>query len=133
MLLRFSAFWRAHRRASCKGQAGKGFNICSDCAVRDAALCASLDDDDLRALNSIGERRIYTRGSTIIRAGDESLVCANFVGGMLKLATSTLDGREQIVGSLYPADFVGRPYTEEADHTVEALSDAELCVFRAAI
>ncbi|PZQ60857.1 MAG: Crp/Fnr family transcriptional regulator [Sphingomonas taxi] len=104
-------------------------NICSDCAVRDAALCGSLDDDELHALNSIGERRSYTRGSTIIWAGDDSVICANVLSGMLKLATSTPDGREQIVGLLYPADFVGRPYAEEADHTVEALTDVELCVF----
>lgn len=104
-------------------------NICSDCAVRDAALCGSLDDVELRALNSIGERRTYPRGSTVIWAGDESVTCANVLSGMLKLATTTPDGRAQIVGLLYPADFVGRPYAEEADHTVEALTDVELCVF----
>ncbi len=104
-------------------------NICSDCAVRDAALCGSLDDLELRALNVIGERRRYPRGSTIIWAGDDSVICGNLLEGMLKLAISTPDGREQIVGLLYPADFVGRPYAEEADHTVEALTDVELCVF----
>lgn len=104
-------------------------NICSDCAVRDAALCGSLDDRELRALDAIGERRTYPRGATIIWAGDESVICANVLSGMLKLATSTPDGREQIVGLLYPADFVGRPYAEETDHTVEALTDVELCVF----
>ncbi|MFD1789167.1 Crp/Fnr family transcriptional regulator [Sphingomonas floccifaciens] len=104
-------------------------NICLDCAVRDAALCGSLDDGELRALNSIGERRRYPRGSTIIWAGDESVICANLLSGMLKLATSTPDGREQIVGLLYPADFVGQPYADEADNTVEALTDVELCVF----
>jgi len=104
-------------------------DICSECAVRDAALCGSLDDRELKALNAIGERRRYPRGSTIIWAGDQSVICGNVLDGMLKLATSTPDGREQCVGLLYPADFVGRPYAEEADHTVEALTDVELCVF----
>ncbi|AXJ97213.1 MULTISPECIES: Crp/Fnr family transcriptional regulator [unclassified Sphingomonas] len=104
-------------------------NICSDCAVRDAALCGSLNDGELQALNSIGDRRLYPRGSTIIWAGDESVICANLLSGMLKLATSTPDGREQIVGLLYPADFVGQPYAEEAENTVQALTDVELCVF----
>lgn len=103
--------------------------VCSDCAVRDAALCGSLEDGELHALNSIGERRQYPRGSTIIWAGDDSVICANLLTGVLKLATSTLDGREQIVGLLYPADFVGRPYADEAENTVEALTDVELCVF----
>ncbi len=39
------------------------------------------------------------------------------------------DGREQIVGLLYPADFVGRVYADRLDFTITALTDAELCVF----
>jgi len=107
----------------------KSPNICQDCTVRDLALCGSLDDMELGLLNSIAERRMYARGTTIIWAGGESVICANVLTGMLKLTTSTPDGREQIVGLLYPADFVGQPYSEEAGHSVQALSDVELCVF----
>lgn len=104
-------------------------DICADCAVRDQALCGSLDDRELTALNKLGQRRRVVRGETMIWAGDESVICANLLSGVLKLSASTSDGREQIVGLLYPADFVGRPYAQEADFTVTALTDAELCVF----
>ena len=104
-------------------------DLCADCAVRDQALCGSLTDCELTALNTLGQRRVVARGETLIWAGDESIVCGNLLSGMLKLSASTSDGREQIVGLLYPADFVGRPYAEEADLTVTALTDAELCVF----
>ncbi|WCM27002.1 Crp/Fnr family transcriptional regulator [Sphingomonas sp. QA11] len=104
-------------------------DICADCAVRDRALCGSLTDRELGALNTLGRRQKVARGETLIWAGRQSVVCANLLTGVLKLSVSTPDGREQIVGLLYPADFVGRPYAGEADVTVTALTDAELCVF----
>ncbi|MEN2787526.1 Crp/Fnr family transcriptional regulator [Sphingomonas qilianensis] len=104
-------------------------DICRDCAVRDQALCASLSDTELAALNTIGRRQSVGRGETVIWAGDESIVCANLLSGMLKLVAATSDGREQIVGLLHPADFVGQAYAGLADFTITALTDAELCVF----
>jgi CRP/FNR family transcriptional regulator len=103
--------------------------ICAECAVRDQALCGSLDDRELRALNSVGQRRHVARGESVMWAGEDSLICANLLSGVLKLVASTADGREQIVGLLYPADFVGQPYAERADFTITALTDVELCVF----
>lgn len=102
---------------------------CAACAVRDSALCASLNDQELTALNILGSRRQLARGETLVWAGDESIICGNLLSGVLKLSASTSDGREQVVGLLYPADFVGRPYSEQADFTITAISDAELCVF----
>lgn len=84
-------------------------DICADCAVRDRALCGSLDDSELVALNAIGQRRRVDRGQTIAWAGDEAVVCGNLLSGVLKLVAATADGREQTVGLLYPADFFGQP------------------------
>ena len=103
--------------------------ICADCSVRDLALCGSLTDHELEALNALGRRQRLSKGETVIWAGDESIICANLLSGVLKLSASTADGREQIVGLHYPADFIGRPYADAADFTVTALTDAELCVF----
>lgn len=102
---------------------------CSDCAVRDQALCGSLNDTELQALNVLGQSRHVARGESVAWAGEDSVVCANLLSGVLKLVASTADGREQIVGLLYPADFVGQPYADQADFTITALTDAELCVF----
>ncbi|HXH15098.1 MAG TPA: Crp/Fnr family transcriptional regulator [Sphingomonas sp.] len=103
--------------------------ICADCAVRDQALCASLTNSELSALNTIGRKQIVRRGETVIWAGDESIICANLLSGVLKLVASTPDGREQIVGLLYPSDFVGQAYEGRADFTITALTDSELCIF----
>lgn len=104
-------------------------DICADCAVRDQSLCGSLTDRELGALNALGRRQQVARGEAFVWAGDESIVCGNLLSGVLKLSASMADGREQTVGLLYPADFVGQPYVEDAAFTITALSDAELCVF----
>ena len=104
-------------------------DICADCAVRDRALCGSLDDRELLALNAIGQRRRVARGQTIAWAGDEAVICGNLLTGVLKLVAATADGREQTVGLLYPADFFGQPYAGDVDFTLTALTEAELCVF----
>ena len=103
--------------------------VCSECAVRDQALCGSLSDKELVALNNLSQRRRVSAGETVMWAGDENLHCANIVSGVLKMVASTADGREQIVGLLQAADFVGEPYAEQIDFTTTALTDAVLCVF----
>ncbi|WBO24381.1 Crp/Fnr family transcriptional regulator [Sphingomonas abietis] len=99
------------------------------CAVQEEALCGSLERRGLSDLNRIGRLRRVERGETIAWAGEESRNCANILSGLFKLSASTADGREQTVGLLYPADFVGRPYAPRTDYNVTALSEAEICVF----
>jgi CRP/FNR family transcriptional regulator len=104
-------------------------DICADCQVRTQSLCGSLADTELAELNRIGRRRILAPGETIAWAGDESRLCGNLLSGVLKLSASTRDGREQIVGLLYPADFIGRPYADATEFSISALTEAETCLF----
>lgn len=103
--------------------------VCIDCDVRRTSLCGSLDEGGLLALHRFGRRQHVQPGETLAWAGDESHICANILSGVFKLSALTIDGREQIVGLLYPADFVGRPYAERVEFNVTALSEAEICVF----
>ena len=102
---------------------------CSDCGVRDKALCGSLSDAELVGLARLGVQRRLGRGDTLVRADDPPLVCANVQAGVMKVSTVTSGGSEAIVGLLYPGDFVGRPFAESDEHDVVALTDVELCVF----
>ena len=104
-------------------------HVCTGCTVRDVALCGSLDEGALADLNRVGRRRHVEQGETIAWAGEESRTCGNILSGLFKLSASTTDGREQTVGLLYPADFLGRPYAAQTDYSVTALSAAEVCVF----
>lgn len=102
---------------------------CEDCLVRGSAICAGLDGATLTELSGLGRRIHVPAGQTLVWEGDESIIVGNLLDGMLKLSTLTGDGREQIVGIVYPADFIGRPFAHENQHSVTALTDASLCVF----
>lgn len=104
-------------------------SACETCVVRNRAICSSLDDEELKALNLIGRRRNLAAGESLIWEGEDSVLVANVIDGVLKLSTGTEDGREQIVGVVYPSDFIGRPFGATSGHGVTALTDARVCVF----
>lgn len=102
---------------------------CDTCVVRNRAICAALDTSELVALNTIGRRRNLAAGESLMWEGEDSVIVANVIAGVLKLSNGTEDGREQIVGVVYPSDFIGRPFGETIWHDVTALTDARVCVF----
>ncbi|AKH42088.1 CRP/FNR family transcriptional regulator [Altererythrobacter atlanticus] len=102
---------------------------CDTCVVRNRAICAALDNKEIAALSAIGRRRKLEAGEPLIWEGDDSVLVANVIEGVLKLSTGTEDGREQIVGVVYPSDFIGRPFGATTRHSVTALTDANVCVF----
>lgn len=102
---------------------------CDICAVRQYAICSALEASELAALEAIGRRRTLEAGEPLMWEGDDSVLVANVIGGILKLSTGTEDGREQIVGVVYPSDFIGRPFGATTRHSVTALTDARVCVF----
>ena len=104
--------------------------LCQACAIRNRAICADLDSEELSLLNSIGRQRRLRVGEQLLWEGDEAVLVANVVEGVLKLATFTADGKEQILGLAYPSDFLGRPFGETTPYGVEALTDAHVCVFQ---
>ena len=102
---------------------------CSQCVVRNRAICAGLLPDELEVLGRLGRKQLVQRGQTVVWEGDESLIVANVIEGVLKVSMSMSDGREQIVGVVFPSDFIGRPFGKASPYSVTALTDAELCIF----
>lgn len=102
---------------------------CDTCLVRNRAICSALDTQEIAALNQIGRRRTLAAGESLIWEGEDSLLVANVIEGVLKLSTGTEDGREQIVGVVYPSEFIGRPFGGTTSHGVTALTDARVCIF----
>jgi CRP/FNR family transcriptional regulator, anaerobic regulatory protein len=102
---------------------------CAACVVRNRAICSGLNPDELVVLGKLGRKQNVARGQTLLWEGDESLLVANVIRGVLKLGVSTADGREQIVGVVFPSDFIGRPFGKESPYSVTALTDSEVCVF----
>lgn len=102
---------------------------CATCVVRNRAICASLNPAELAALGKMGRRQKVRQGQTLLWEGDGAPVVANVLEGVLKLVVSTADGREQIVGVVFPSDFIGRPFGKESPYSVTAMTDAEVCIF----
>jgi len=102
---------------------------CETCVVRNRAICSSLDQGELSVLNAIGRRRTLSAGESLIWEGEDSVLVANVIEGVLKLSTGTEDGREQIVGVVYPSEFIGRPFGGTTSHGVTALTESRVCVF----
>lgn len=104
-------------------------NFCDACAIRNRAICADLEDSEIGLLNGIGRRRQLEAGEQLMWEGDEAVLVANVIDGVLKLASHSVDGGEQILGLAYTSDFLGRPFGETAPYGVEALTEAQICVF----
>ena len=102
---------------------------CATCIVRNRAICASLDSEELSVLGQLGRRQRVKAGHTLLWEGDDAPVVANVLEGVLKLVVGATDGREQIVGIVFPSDFIGRPFGKESPYSVTAMTDAEVCIF----
>jgi len=92
-------------------------------------VCAALAPDERAMLSQLGRMQTVKRGQALLWEGDDALLVANVVEGVLKLSTATSSGREQIVGVVYPSDFIGRPFGRLSQHSVTALVDSRVCIF----
>lgn len=102
---------------------------CDHCPVRHQAVCGAMDETQLKKLSQISHRRRIPAGQTIISDTAPVDFFANIVSGAVKLTKTLPDGRQQIVGLLFPPDFLGRAYSHSNPYTAEAAADTEICTF----
>jgi CRP/FNR family transcriptional regulator len=102
---------------------------CLDCAVRTSALCRTLSPERLAELNRGAYRRRFPAGQMIAGRDPVEDRFAIVVSGVIKLIKSLPDGRHQIVGLLFPSDFLGRPFEPGSRTTAETATAVELCCF----
>jgi len=100
---------------------------CENCAIRHRGLCSAASLKALAELNRIANSHYYIAGQTIISEDVPVEFVANVVSGIVKLIKTMPDGRQQIVGLLFPSDFVGRAFAKSWEFSAEAASDVELC------
>src|SRR5262245_1545501 len=102
---------------------------CSECAVRDTALCRVLGTQQLARLNRRSYRRWYPAGQLIAGVAASEDWCGTVLSGVIKLSKTLSDGRQQIVALLFPGDFLGRPYRAEFPYTAETATEVQLCCY----
>jgi len=102
---------------------------CLECAVRDQALCQTLSPEALAKLNRLSFRKRYAAGQVIAGLSTAEAWCATILSGVVKLSKSLPDGRQQIVGLLFPSDFLGRPFKATSPYAAEAATEVHLCCY----
>jgi CRP/FNR family transcriptional regulator len=99
------------------------------CAVRDRALCSEVSKAAAADLSPIAHHRRLPEGQVVLSEHQGLGWLAIIVSGVIKLVKGQKDGRQQIVGLQFPADFVGRPYAAKHTLIAEATTRIELCCF----
>ena len=67
-------------------------------------------------------QRELAPGDVLVHAGESATDVFNIVSGMLMVSRFGLDGRRQVLGFLFPNNFVGLTATEKYFFTVEAVA-----------
>jgi len=102
---------------------------CEHCDVRLLGVCVALGEVEQKRLRGIVTARHFTAGETIFSAEDPADVIGTVVRGAVKTYKLLPDGRQQVVGFLFPGDFVGSAVFNTNRCFAEALSPVELCMF----
>jgi CRP-like cAMP-binding protein len=105
---------------------------CRECPLRGLKIFRDFTPAELKFVDTFktGELRLKA-GVTLLREGDATDYLYTLLSGWMYRYKTLPDGRRQILKYVLPGDFVGLQASvfHEAQHTIEALSDAVLCVF----
>jgi CRP/FNR family transcriptional regulator, anaerobic regulatory protein len=73
-------------------------------------------------------RRRVAAGETILAENGPSRLVGTVLAGVLRITKTLPDGRQQVIGLVYPGEFFGRPFAALTEFAFEAATDAELDV-----
>jgi CRP/FNR family transcriptional regulator len=102
---------------------------CADCGIRTRAVCSYCGPQELEFLDAIKSYRTFHPGDEIVAMGENTDFLGSVVEGCVSLSRIMSDGRRQMVGLLFPSDFIGRPMRPVAPFDAIAVSEVRLCVF----
>jgi CRP/FNR family transcriptional regulator len=103
---------------------------CEKCPIRYRAVCAQCESEEFETLERIKSYRAFAPGESIAEAGVAMPIVGSVVTGVAQLTRTLADGRRQMVGLLFPSDFVGRPGRQATPYDVTAVTPVTLCVFQ---
>jgi len=107
----------------------KKCNKCVNCNVRLIAFCGVIDHQDINKLESLSKDKNLKRQEHAFFQGDKVVNYYNIRKGSVKIYKLSKDGRKQIIGFLFPGDFMGMSHEESFSYSAEAIEDTVLCQF----
>ncbi len=109
---------------------GESHGLCEHCGVKQYAVCGALQPACADRLKTLISHVHLTPKQVLFIEGDPAAHHFTIVDGVVSISKSMADGRRQIVGFMFPGDFLG--VTEE-EHgyscTAQAVTPVELCRF----
>jgi CRP/FNR family transcriptional regulator len=102
---------------------------CRACTVRHLTVCAPLDDSELHEVSTISQTLELGAGDPLFDEGEEARNVFNVTAGTLRVYKLLADGRRQVIGFLFPGDFVGLANNETYAYSADAITHAALCRF----
>ncbi|WP_315704506.1 MULTISPECIES: helix-turn-helix domain-containing protein [unclassified Bradyrhizobium] len=102
---------------------------CTDCAVRQFSLCASLDKVEMREFEQLSRRVQFASCETVFTQEDTTSYFYNVLDGVVRLYKLLPDGRRQIVGFALPGDFVGMTTEQRHCFSADAIGPVTVCQF----
>lgn len=103
---------------------------CSACPVRPLAVCTAMPYEDLKHLAAVVTTIRIGAGQPLFDEGEPADHCFIVTKGAIKVYKLLPDGRRQVTGFVFVADFLGLANKETYVYSAEALSSSELCRFR---
>ncbi len=105
---------------------------CEVCPLRRQSAFKEKTDDEVAFIQSMKvEHRRVEGGSEIVHQGQVDAELFTLFSGWAFRHKTLPDGRRQILNFLLPGDILGLQASllDASDHSIEALTDVELCVF----
>ena len=103
---------------------------CAVCELRQFTFCSALSDVELSSLEAIVVPVRLAAGQLLFQEGDEADCVFNVTSGVMRVYKLLPDGRRQITGFLFAANFLGIATAGSYSYNADAITDVELCRFR---
>ena len=102
---------------------------CLSCPARKGDICGSMTDEEIKTVAASSSRTKLKAGETLVWDGDDAKHAYVVTAGTFRASKANDDGRRQILSFMFPGQFLGIPSDHVHHHSVEALSDSEVCRF----
>jgi len=102
---------------------------CGHCDTRHLSVCMGVDEQFLGQLAAVITTSHLPAHGMLASEGDDAACFFNVTSGSVKLYKLLPDGRQQIVGFLFPGDFIGLAVRDTYAYSVEAIVPTVACRF----
>lgn len=104
-----------------------GVHPCAACEVREHAVCGALTLPELAKFGGAMKHISLEAGDHLVDEGESETHVFSVTAGCLKCFKLLPDGRRQVVGFVFPGDFLGLAKADAYTSSVEAVTTATLC------